>query len=69
MYIGHLQGSQRADLQLDPARKAYVHLMRGALQVNGQRLETGDALLVEGESQLTFSEGDAAQVMVFDLSA
>ena len=69
MYIGHLQGSQRAALPLDPARKAYVHLMRGALQANGQRLETGDALLVEGESQLTFSEGDAAQVMVFDLSA
>ena len=69
MYIGDLQGSQRAALPLDPARKAYVHLMHGALQVNGQRLETGDALLVEGETQLTFSEGDAAQVMVFELSA
>jgi redox-sensitive bicupin YhaK (pirin superfamily) len=69
MYIGHLHASQRAELQLNPARKAYVHLMHGALQVNGQALQSGDALLVEGESQLTFSEGDAAQVILFDLSA
>ena len=35
--------------RIDPARKAYVHLVRGELAVNGQRLHGGDAALLAGE--------------------
>jgi redox-sensitive bicupin YhaK (pirin superfamily) len=53
---------------LDPLRKAYVHLIRGSLQVNGQTLQDGDALLIQDEQELTFSEGKNAEVLVFDLA-
>ena len=54
-------------MALDPQRKCYVHLVRGALQVNGQPLAAGDAALLEGEHALRLDHGDGAEVLVFDL--
>jgi redox-sensitive bicupin YhaK (pirin superfamily) len=68
MYSGLFDGAQSARLELDPQRKAYVHLMRGKLQVNGQSLCAGDAALIEGESSLTVAQGQQAEVLVFDLA-
>jgi quercetin 2,3-dioxygenase len=67
MYAGLFDGAESAQLALNPARKAYVHLVRGALAVNGQALAAGDAVLIDGESALTLSHGRDAEVLVFDL--
>ncbi len=69
LYAGLFDGAESATLALDPARKGYVHLVRGALAVNGQTLKTGDAALLQGESQLVLSDGHDAEVLVFDLAA
>ena len=69
IYAGLFDGQQLAQLQLDPKRKAYVHLIQGSLDINGQTLRNGDALLIEAESQLAISNGKSAEVLVFDLSA
>jgi redox-sensitive bicupin YhaK (pirin superfamily) len=69
LYAGLFDGLQSAQLQLDPKRKAYVHLIQGSLDVNGQTLESGDALLIEAENQLAISNGKSAEVLIFDLSA
>ena len=69
VYAGLFDGDERAELALDPARKAYVHLVRGALAVNGQALAAGDALKLEDESTITLAQGRNAEVLVFDLSA
>ena len=69
IYAGLIDGGEAATLALNPARKAYVHLVRGELQVNGQTLATGDAALLEGEQKLTLCAGRDAEVLVFDLTA
>jgi redox-sensitive bicupin YhaK (pirin superfamily) len=69
LYAGLLDGQEHAQLKLDPARKSYVHLVKGELEVNGTRLATGDAALIEGESQLELGGGRQAEVLVFDLAA
>ena len=69
LYAGLLDGSENAELALDPARKAYVHLVHGSLDVNGERLNAGAAALLDGEARLQLDHGDAAEVLVFDLSA
>jgi len=69
LYSGLFDGTQQAQLALDPDRKAYVHLVRGELTVNGVALQTGDAALIDGESQLALSQGKDAEVLVFELSA
>ena len=69
VYAGLFDGNEHAELTLDPARKAYVHLVRGALAVNGQQLAAGDALKLAGETTITLAQGRDAEVLVFDLSA
>lgn len=69
LHAGLFDGAEAATLALDPARKAYVHLVRGALRVNGQPLQGGDAALLQGESQLHLDAGQDAEVLVFELAA
>ena len=69
IYAGLFDGQEVATLTLDPARKAYVQLVHGSLQVNGQALGTGDAALLQQESQLHLGHGEHAEVLVFDLAA
>ena len=68
MYAGLFNGSQSAKMKLDPRRKAYIHLIKGSLTVNGQKLSGGDALLMENESALEIQDGKDAEVLFFDLS-
>jgi quercetin 2,3-dioxygenase len=69
IYAGLFDGAESARLALNPARKAYVHLVRGELSVNGQALKTGDAVAVRDESQLVLDQARDAEVLVFDLAA
>jgi redox-sensitive bicupin YhaK (pirin superfamily) len=69
LYAGLFDGEEHAELSLNPSRKAYVHLIRGELNVNGHSLSSGDALRIENESQLVLSDGKDAEVLVFDLAA
>ena len=69
LYAGLFDGDQSARMSLNSQRKAYVHLVRGELEVNGQALTAGDAALLEAESQVTMTHGKNAEVLVFDLAA
>jgi quercetin 2,3-dioxygenase len=69
MYAGLFDGPEKAEIVLNPARKAYVHLVRGELTVNGQALHGGDAAKIEGESVIKVDSGKDAEVIVFDLAA
>ena len=67
VYAGLFDGGETAELALDPERKGYVHLVRGAIDVNGKRLDGGDAALLENESRIVLANGADAEVLVFDL--
>jgi len=69
LFAGLFDGAQTAEMSLDPARKAYVQVLRGQIQVNGTALQIGDAALLADESQLRLSHGQDAEVLVFDLCA
>ena len=68
LYAGLFDGGETASIAIDPARKAYVHLVRGEASVNGIELHTGDAALIEAESSITIDHGRDAEVLVFDLA-
>jgi len=68
LHAGLLHGAERAQLALAPGRLGYVHVARGALQVNGQPLAAGDAALLRGEPQIELADGRDAEVLVFDLA-
>lgn len=69
LYAGLFDGDESAQLGIDPSRKAYVHLIKGKLSVNGIELSAGDALMMAQESAIDLSQGNEAEVLLFDLSA
>ena len=66
VYAGLFDGAEQARHEIPAGRKAYIHMARGAITVNGQRLTAGDALKTDARS-LDFTTGDGAEVLVFDL--
>lgn len=69
MYAGLFNGAATASLPLAPGRKAYVHVVKGAITANGQRLGGGDALALADEAEVTLADAADAEVLVFDLAA
>jgi redox-sensitive bicupin YhaK (pirin superfamily) len=67
VYAGLFDGPEAADLPIRPARRAYVHVARGEVTVNGEALRAGDAAMLEGEPAVRIEGGRQAEVLVFDL--
>ena len=66
IYAGLFDGSERAELPLARARKAYVHMARGKALITGQPLGAGDALKTDA-GPITIERGEQAEVLLFDL--
>ena len=67
VYAGLFNGGESATLDLAADRHAYIHVARGSVEINGQRFEEGDGARVRDERQIRVSQGDDAEVLVFDL--
>ena len=68
IWSGLFDRDEHFERPLDPARKTYLHLVRGSAEVNGQRLGGGDALRFEREPRLTISKAENAEILLFDLA-
>jgi redox-sensitive bicupin YhaK (pirin superfamily) len=68
VYAALLDGAEHATHALAPGRKAYVHVARGGVKVNGQALGAGDAVKISGEPAITLNNGKDAEVLLFDLN-
>jgi len=67
VHAGLFDGDEHATLALAPGRRAYVHVARGAIEVNGTPLGAGDAVKLVGEREVRLARGQGAEVLVFDL--
>jgi len=67
VYAGLFDAGERAEHALEGGRKAYVHVARGEITVNGNPLGAGDALKTDAPSIL-LEKGSNAEVLVFDLA-
>lgn len=68
LYAGFLDGAERATHAMASGRRAYVHVARGRLTVNGRALEAGDALKASGVDEFVLEKGNEAEVLLFDLA-
>lgn len=68
MYAGLFDGEERASHALAAGRKAYVHVARGRVTVNGHALGAGDALKTDS-GPIAIERGTGAEVLLFDLPA
>jgi redox-sensitive bicupin YhaK (pirin superfamily) len=68
VYAALLDGAEAATHPLSPGRRAYVHVARGSVRVNGRMLQAGDAAKIADEAAVTLDAADDAEVLLFDLS-
>ena len=66
LYAALIDGAERAVHELAKGRRAYVHVARGSLTVNGLQLHAGDALKTDA-AQVVLEQGGDAEVLLFDL--
>jgi redox-sensitive bicupin YhaK (pirin superfamily) len=67
LYAALIDGDEQVVHTLANGRRAYVHVARGSVTVNGRPLGAGDALKVDGEPTVIMNDGDHAEVLLFDL--
>jgi redox-sensitive bicupin YhaK (pirin superfamily) len=67
VYAGLFDGDESASLNVGANRYVYVHVARGSIELNGQRLNEGDGVRLRNEELLTLAKGEQAEVLVFDL--
>jgi quercetin 2,3-dioxygenase len=68
VYATLLDGGESVTHALAPGRRAYVHVARGSVAVNGVALTAGDAAKVEAEAKITLGDGADAEVLLFELN-
>jgi redox-sensitive bicupin YhaK (pirin superfamily) len=72
LYIGVLENGVRVAVELRADHKAWIHVARGTLELNGETLGPGDGAAVEVEAAVKLvgasADGDpAAEFVLFDL--
>ncbi|WP_306250175.1 pirin family protein [Parvularcula sp. IMCC14364] len=67
VYAATLKGDQEISFTVRSGQKAWIQIARGNVSVNGMDLRRGDGLAVEQPGTLTFTKGDDAEFLLFDL--
>ncbi len=67
VYAALVDGAEAVEFAQRPGRRTYVHVARGAVQVDGHALEAGDAVKITGEARVRIARGRDAEVLLFDL--
>jgi hypothetical protein len=67
LYAAVLEGADRVVHTIAPGRRAYVHVARGSVTANGQKLAAGDALKAAQLREITLDDAEDAEVLLFDL--
>jgi redox-sensitive bicupin YhaK (pirin superfamily) len=69
IYAGLFDGAEATTFKVRADRNTWLHVARGVIEVNGQRLEPGDGVAVLQAGNLEFSHGSGAELLVFDMAA
>ncbi|MBL8827894.1 MAG: pirin family protein [Planctomycetaceae bacterium] len=68
VYVSQLVAGRQIVHPLESGRHAWLQVLRGSLDANGQSLQAGDGLGISDESQLTIVATADTEIMLFDLS-
>jgi len=67
MYASILSKGKELSFSLANSRRAYIQVLRGALKVNGERLNAGDGAKITGEKVINLAAADESELLMFDL--
>jgi quercetin 2,3-dioxygenase len=68
LYASLLRPDERVSHRIAAGRIAYLHLVKGAVRINGTPLRTGDAAKIEAEQELVIYADEESELLLFDLT-
>ncbi len=68
IFLCSLQAGEQASHELEGGRHAWVQVLRGTVEVNGQKLSVSDGAALSEESGVTVQAKAPSEVMLFDLA-
>jgi quercetin 2,3-dioxygenase len=68
VYASVLSANDAVTYAIPEGRLAYLHVARGSVQLNGTALGTGDGAKITGEKELRLSNGQEAEVLLFEMA-
>jgi len=68
LYNAILKGGETVEHRLAPGRHAWLQVVKGAFEFNGNRVDAGDGAAVSSESALTIRALEDGEVILFDLA-
>lgn len=67
LWGGFFDVGEHATHELAPGRGVWIHVVRGSIEVAGQRLSEGDGMAIEDEPSIDIKGVDDAEIILFDL--
>jgi quercetin 2,3-dioxygenase len=67
LYIGTLDPGQSVHAQIDSGRRAYLHVARGTISLDGINIAEGDGARISDETGIDIKGATDAEVLLFDL--
>ena len=68
VYGAVVDNGQAVNHQLAPNRHAWIQVALGGVVVNGENLDQGDGAAISGESNLTITGQNRAEILLFDMA-
>ncbi len=68
VYDSILRSGEQVLHRIAAGRIAYLHLVRGAVRVNGTQLKTGDGAKIESEREILSEASEESELLLFDMA-
>ena len=68
VFVSHLTTGTRVEHALGDGRGAYLYVIEGDIDVNGQRMETGSAAQIADETSIAITANADSELIVVDVS-
>jgi redox-sensitive bicupin YhaK (pirin superfamily) len=68
LYVSLLAPGQQVEHELSKGRHAWLQVAKGAVELNGKKLEQGDGAAISDEQKLKIEGTEDAEILLFDLA-
>jgi redox-sensitive bicupin YhaK (pirin superfamily) len=68
LFASRLEAEQSVSHKLQSGRAAWIQIIEGTVEVNGQQLQVGDGAAIENESEVSITAREDAHFLLFDLA-
>lgn len=67
-YAGLIDGDEQVTFEINENRDVWIQIARGSILVNGEDLQKGDGIAITRKGQLTFTNGNNAEILILDMT-